>query len=137
MKPNVALGVMAISFALGGCAEITALKGRMNPGKACVSCHDGGRAPAFAVAGTVYATVGAFGSGLEGAAIEVVDATGTSVSLRSNAVGNFYTRAALVPPLQISISSGAASASMPDAPSGNCNSCHHPHEGGVGRLHVP
>ena len=52
--------------------------------------------------------------------------------------GNFYTTSSLTPPLQVTISKDGASASMRDAPSGDCNSCHVPGaEPAPGRVHLP
>ncbi len=96
----------------------------MHPGAACGSCHaEGGDGPRLGAAGTVYSSASA-DDGIEDANVLVVDAEGRSESMVSHASGNFFTKTALVPPLQVTVTKGSDSVSMPDAPSGNCNSCH-------------
>lgn len=67
------------------------------PGQPCATCH-GPAGPAssdFSVAGTVFAAPGSL-VGVEGARLELVDATGSSppqaTSLVTNCVGNFWVR---------------------------------------------
>jgi len=89
-----------------GCAdpvlssEIDALGGEANgvrhgpmhrPGQPCLLCHsdEGGRTPAFSVAGTLYQKPdGAIP--VQGATIHLTDATGATHDLTSNCVGTFY-----------------------------------------------
>jgi hypothetical protein len=56
--------------------------------------------------------------------------------LQANDVGNFFTTTSLTPPLQVTVSKDGASASMSDAPSGDCNSCH-TSGAKTGRVHLP
>lgn len=59
----------------------------VNTGKACLSCHDGSAAPAFAFAGSVYKGTGP----APGVEIRVVDARNRVVGLvTSDADGNFW-----------------------------------------------
>lgn len=113
--------------------------GRMDPGSRCGSCHVAGKAPAFGAAGTLYPDANASARrGLEGATVQIADRDGQVVSLVTNGAGNFYTRSSLTPPLQVTISKDGASASMRDAPSGDCNSCHVPGAASApGRVHLP
>jgi len=117
----------------------------MHPGDSCGSCHSAkaesktrwGDAVAFGAAGTVYSSPNARArAGLAGATIDITDAAGDSVSLQANDVGNFYTTKNLTPPLQVTVSKSGATASMTNAPSGDCNSCH---TSGAkeGRVHLP
>jgi hypothetical protein len=91
----------------------------MKPGSDCLSCHDGGRAKRWSVAGTWT----------RGATIAVVDANGRSLTMKGNQVGNFYTAETLAFPLRSVTVDGTA---MPAAASscanafsyGGCNRCH-------------
>jgi hypothetical protein len=91
----------------------------MRPGSDCLSCHDGGRAKRWSVAGTWS----------HGATIVVVDASGRSLTMRGNQVGNFYTAETLAFPLRSVTVDGT---SMPSTASGcadafsygGCNRCH-------------
>ena len=69
----------------------------MLPGRECISCHRG-----FSAAGTVFATLNATcDTGVEGVKIEIMDLEGNAkVTLMSNAVGNFYTKAKLPSPFR-------------------------------------
>ena len=110
--------IIPIAFAAGcNLAE-------MKPGARCGGCHtSGGEAAkhAFGAAGTAYAAGHALDDGL----VEITDARGVKVALRTNAAGNFYTEAPLALPLHVTLSKDGARASMPGvAPSGDCNGCH-------------
>jgi len=105
---------------------------RMDPGSDCGSCHVSGHGPVFGAAGTLYAN----GNGLAGATVEITDSDGQVVPLASNDVGNFYTPTSLTPPLQVIVSKNGVTASMPNAASGDCNSCHRS-DGEPGRIHLP
>jgi hypothetical protein len=108
----------------------------MRPGEACGSCH-GKHAPAFSAAGTLYAGLHAeAGDGGDGSRIDITDAAGSVVTLRPNRAGNFFTRAPLTPPLQVTIAMGDLRASMGNAPHGDCNACHGG-DAGPGPIHVP
>ena len=116
----------------GGCALA-----EMDPGDSCASCHNGRKAPAFGAAGTVYAgRVAGKHDGIPDVAIDITDSSGRSVSLASNAAGNFFTREALTPPLQVTLTRAGGAKVSSVAPSGDCNSCH---KGGstLGRLFTP
>jgi hypothetical protein len=60
-------------------------------GQPCLLCHsdEGGRNPAFSVAGTVYQKL-TNKVPMEGVVVHVTDATGSSQDLTSNCAGNFY-----------------------------------------------
>ena len=100
--------------------------GHHNPGKACLSCHNGSvaRARIWTAAGTVYNKSGA---ALAGATITLIDATGKTFDLVSQINGNFYTNLALTFPVRVSASSCPLVAAMPKAAiKGDCNAgdCH-------------
>jgi hypothetical protein len=103
MKPLLlALGLLLAA----GCndpvldAQIAALGGEVpgirpgpthRAGQPCTDCHSsyGGKSPEFSLAGTVYQK-DTNKVAVEGAVIQVVDATGAMMGLTSNCAGNFY-----------------------------------------------
>ena len=105
----------------------------MDPGRACISCHDstGGEAPNFAIAGTLYPTGhepdlcnGTNGSST-GAKIVITDAQGKVITLTPNAAGNFTYRGGVAMPYQASVTyMGRERRMASPAPNGDCNACH-------------
>jgi hypothetical protein len=84
----------------------------MLPGQDCITCHDGSAAKRFTVAGTWLP---------QGATVVLTDANGTTITLTTNQVGNFYTDAALAFPLTVRVNAET----MPAAVTyGGCNRCH-------------
>jgi len=134
MQHSLMFGLVLLAAMSGGqkgCYE------RMDPGNACGGCHVAGHAPVFGAAGTLYESVnGSVRGGLVDATVEITDRDGQVVSLVTNDVGNFYTPSILTPPLQVTISKDGVAASMRDAPSGDCNSCHATGSA-RGRVHLP
>lgn len=102
----------------------------MNPGLACIACHDTEpRAPGFTAAGTVYPTGHepdlCNAPGEQAAVIELHDATGRVAMVSPNSAGNFYYQGALTLPLTASIHyMGRTREMTTPATSGDCNSCH-------------
>ena len=104
----------------------------MNPGMACNGCHasSGGEAPIFSIAGTVYPTVhepdlcnGAGPS--SGAQIVITGADGRTLTLSSNAAGNFYSETAVKAPYSAKVVTAAGTRAMAATQtSGDCNGCH-------------
>jgi hypothetical protein len=87
----------------------------MSPNQDCLRCHDGAQAVKWTVAGTWGAAAGR--------TITVTDARGQTVSMTTNAVGNFYTSQALTFPL----TARAGGQTMPAPVTyGGCNRCHGP-----------
>ncbi len=84
----------------------------MAPGQDCLACHDGTGAKRFTIGGTWPP---------QGQAVTVTDAHGTTVTLTTNEVGNFYSDAALVFPLAASV---GGSRMEPPLDYGGCNRCH-------------
>jgi hypothetical protein len=100
----------------------------MRPGENCLAggCHSAGSDKPFTVAGTVFATPGAAASaGLANVSVVVTDANGVNTTLTTNAVGNFYTGAAMAQPLaSVYVLRGTTRTEMGGAPTGDCASCH-------------
>lgn len=132
-------GAALLAALLAGCG----LEGSpvMEPGRDCLTCHGGGDAPRWTLAGTVYPTAGAAaGDGVLGATVRVTDANGWTFGLRTNAAGNFYTAERAVFPLRVCVEYRGASSCMSDpVASGACNACHQvPASGDAdGRITVP
>ena len=99
----------------------------MSPGEDCLSCHSGGEAPTWTVAGTWPP---------QGRHVTVVDKNGKTVTLHANQVGNFWSSEPFVFPLQSVNVDGAfmpPASGKPGAEAyaqGSCNRCHG--EGGGG-----
>jgi hypothetical protein len=125
----------------------------MRPGENCLECHGGTllpeepptvadprEAPPWTVAGTVFQTEDAPATdGVLGARVHLTDADGQTLTLETNAAGNFYTDAPLRFPLRASVEhSGVTREMEPDVPYGGCNSCHRlpPRQDAPGRVSV-
>ncbi|MBK8214291.1 MAG: hypothetical protein IPK71_11135 [Myxococcales bacterium] len=150
-----ALFAATFGVAAAGCAaetEDTTPKDRtapgptMRPGEQCLSCHRAGgqasRIP-WTAAGTVFRSATSNAEdGVEGAIVEIVDSTGKTERLTTNAVGNFYTGTPLTKPLTMSVTFEGKTAKMPIPlnADGACNACHsHPDPigGAIGRIRIP
>lgn len=114
----------------------------MQPGQACIACHGQGEGPQFEVAGTVFAGQheqnGCFGSA--GAQVVVSDADGRTLTLETNAAGNFSYRGPLTLPIHAEVRHQGATRAMAAAvPSGDCNACHTENgtQGSPGRILLP
>jgi hypothetical protein len=112
----------------------TTTSGHHNPGRACMQCHSaGGGAPTFTAAGTLYDALTG-GKAVAGATVEIIDASGTKVSIVTSQNGNYYTSTPLTFPLTV-----RASGCPHDQPmiskvmDGNCNSCHN----STFQVHLP
>lgn len=99
------------------------------PGRACLGCH--GEDPSdrgfLTVAGTVFADVRQEDDcpGVDGAEVELTDATGRRVRLPTNLAGNFYLRTPVVFPLRARVIAGGRVRAMEDdVEHGDCNACH-------------
>lgn len=112
---RLALAALLVPLALlAACGEGEEDEGPlMAPGQDCLACHG-----EFTAAGTVYATA----SSPQGEPGVGVVLNGT-VSLTTNAAGNFYTGAALPASYTVQISKGGLSRTMTGA-SGACSACH-------------
>jgi hypothetical protein len=83
----------------------------MARGQDCVRCHDGAAATRWTAAGTWT----------RGATVTLTDASGKTVTLRGNSVGNFYTAEPLAYPLAASVDGRTMSEPVTY---GGCNRCH-------------
>jgi hypothetical protein len=101
----------------------------MNPGLACIDCHNQmRRAPSLTAAGTLYPTghePDLCNGGFAGATVEIHDAAGHTATLTANSVGNFFYQGALTLPITASVHyMGRTREMTTPAMSGDCNSCH-------------
>jgi hypothetical protein len=102
----------------------------MAPGQSCASCHRGGEAAAFAIAGTVYPTAhepnncnGA--NGTNGARVVITGANGTSLTLTPNSAGNFYSQGTVSTPFTAKVTyMGRERVMATPQTNGDCNACH-------------
>lgn len=117
----------------------------MRPGNNCLRCHTAGGEAAnkpLSVGGTIFPTADAgYCDGVEGVTVHVTDKNGKSVTLVSNAAGNFYSAEALEQPLSITVEKDGRTAVMPvTTPTGGCALCHsYPDavSGAAGRIRAP
>ncbi len=122
---------------------------RMNPGLACISCHQReGDGPRFTAAGTLFPTFrepdlcnGADGTRTyAGAVVEIIDANDVSHTLSVNQAGNFSTQARLTMPIRARVHyQGEVREMFTPQNSGDCNSCHTVDgmNGAPGRVALP
>jgi hypothetical protein len=93
---------------------------------ACLSCHkQGGSAPSFAFAGTIYGDKDAT-KGAADIEIRLTDANGAAMSVHADADGNFWAKgAALTGTAHVGARSAAKTRLMNQpTTSGDCNTCH-------------
>ena len=132
----------------------------MDPGLDCLTCHSAGSSTScstspcraawrpWSLAGTVYGSPDAgTADGVAGVQVVVTDSTGKTLTLVSNAAGNFYTAEPLSFPLaSLMVQNGKHRMAMNLDPSiamppqiGSCNLCHTqpPAFTAPGRLFVP
>lgn len=117
----------------------------MRPGDNCLRCHVAGGEAAgkpFSFGGTLFLTADAgLCDGVEGVTVRVTDADGKTVSVVSNAVGNFWSAEALKPPFSIVAEKDGRLRPMPvTTPTGGCKLCHsYPDAvgGTTGRIRAP
>jgi hypothetical protein len=119
---------------MSACIALTTSSGdgHHNPGTACLGCHNGGTAPNFAAAGTLYDAVSS-GNAIAGATIEIIDGSGTATRVVTGANGNFYTTGPLTGSLTVRASGCPNDMHMTSSATGNCNSCH----GATNQIHLP
>lgn len=102
----------------------------MEPGWACITCHQQHGGPSFNIGGTVYPTGhepdDCNGSGAGGAVVTVTDRNGVTASFTaSSQSGNFHGSASLTFPITATVTFQGKTRSMATAVStGDCNSCH-------------
>lgn len=136
---SILLGALcsAAALALGaGCGEGEGGEGpTMKPGEDCTSCHH------FTVAGTVFSKPNdPTSGGVSGVTVTVTDSNGVAVKLTTNSAGNFYSSAALTPPLSAQLDYAGRHVQMGrTVPTGACSSCHTdpPQNAAPGRTYAP
>lgn len=116
----------------------------MEPGLACIACHQANGGPRFSVAGTVFPTGhepdACEAPSAAGAVVTVTDSTGATASFTVNSAGNFSGNASLSFPITAVVALGGKTRAMTTAvPSGDCNSCHTQAglNGAPGRVTLP
>jgi hypothetical protein len=115
---------LAATLLLSACGESEDEGPEMMPGSDCLSCHTGGEPGRFTAAGTIYPG-GTAGAGIGGVTVTLTGSGGGQVvTLTTNAVGNFYTGAALTPPISVSLSGNGGSVDRPAHNGGACGDCH-------------
>jgi hypothetical protein len=116
----------------------------MRPGTNCLRCHQSSGSAArvpFSVGGTIFPKKDSTAcSGVSGVTIQVTDKNGKSISLLSNAVGNFYSTEKMEPPLKMEAMLEGRTQVMPGtSPTGGCALCHSWPDAvsALGRIRVP
>lgn len=115
----------------------------MHPGGACISCHaQAGEGPHYAIAGTVFADLGEKTDcfGVAAVNVEVTGSDGKTLTLPTNAAGNFASSGPVSFPVQVKVTRGAESRVMlSPVASGDCNGCHTAsgEQGAPGRISAP
>jgi hypothetical protein len=116
----------------------------MRPGEACLTCHHlpEEQGPDFPVIGTVYPTDHEPDDcrGVPDATVVIVDASGFTHTLTTNASGNFYTEDPVPLPYRALVSRGGELREMQTPQwNGNCNFCHTEwgSNGAPGRINIP
>ncbi len=98
--------------------------GSMLPGANCLGCHTGGEQGKFTAAGTVFTDSNGSGKS-SGAIVTITDASGRSITLTTNSVGNFYTTQSLTFPITAEVEQGGFTSAMSsEVTTGACNTCH-------------
>jgi mono/diheme cytochrome c family protein len=98
-------------------------------GQRCLACHrEGGRSPAFSVAGTVFLREGETAAA-PGVDIAIRDARGDERTFQSNAVGNFYVPKTSWSPtfplrVELRVEGRAIAMRTEILREGACNACH-------------
>ncbi|MBK7579686.1 MAG: hypothetical protein IPI67_05695 [Myxococcales bacterium] len=115
----------------------------MHPGGTCISCHDEkGEGPTFGVAGTVYPAEhekqDCFGA--SGSQVVLTGADGFSLTLDTNAAGNFMHKGSVPLPLTAKVvRAGKTREMLSPVNDGDCNGCHTESgdQGAPGRIFLP
>lgn len=140
------LSGLAVALLCGlGCEDISGLNGvpEMDPGQDCMRCHVAGGAASgrqWTLAGTVFSSPTALSdAGLKDAEVLVIDSATPpkSLTLRTNASGNFYTSESLTGAVHVAVQFANQRFQMQEpAPNGSCNLCHQLAPNASGKLEV-
>lgn len=99
----------------------------MEPGMACINCHDNGEGPGFFAAGTVFRSLVAIDkcNGTKSITVELTGADGKVYTTTTNSAGNFYFNQNIATPYTARVISGQLSRKMfAEQTDGDCNGCH-------------
>lgn len=101
----------------------------MHPGMDCIGCHTREHeGPIYTAAGTVYGKQGEKDDcgGVEGLTVEFTGNDGAVTTLKTNAAGNFFTKAAIAMPYTVKVidANGAINRMATPQSTGACGSCH-------------
>lgn len=120
---------------------------RMYPGGNCIQCHleeedDKDDTPSYTAAGTVMLGLHEEDdcAGVNGAVVEITGADGLVRSLRTNSVGNFFTREPIPVPYTAVVRYDGRTLPMEDEQTDlNCANCHtiEGTDGAPGRIYAP
>ena len=101
---------------------------KMNPGEACISCHErSGEGPRFSIAGTVYTNLAEPNdcNGTPSVTVTITDANGDVFTDNTNGAGNFYITDRIATPYTAKVSKDGVEVEMfASQTDGDCNSCH-------------
>lgn len=113
----------------------------MKPGRACIACHSQADGPAFELAGTVYDELHEPNDchGMGGVKVLIIDATGATFTMTTNAAGNFMRITSLARPYRAIVIKGNNVREMKTPQTdGDCNGCHSEWgRGAPGRIMAP
>jgi mono/diheme cytochrome c family protein len=114
----------------------------MMPGGDCIGCHAQGEGPRFILAGTVMGGLkdDTNCGGIAGATVVITGADGRTLTMTTNAAGNFFSQVGVVMPYTAKVSFQGKERSMVTPRSdGNCMSCHTAEglNGAPGRIVAP
>jgi cytochrome c553 len=101
---------------------------QMNPGKACIQCHDQQGGPGYPIAGTVYPTAHEpdLCNGATGITVVVEDASHKQAfTMTTNTAGNFYANTQPPAGFHVKVTANGMERAMSATPAtGDCNTCH-------------
>lgn len=107
--------------------QSTGASALMKPGRACIKCHSATGGPAFELAGTVYEELHEPNDchGAANVKVLIIDATGATHTMTTNAAGNFTRLTSIARPYRAMIIKGNSVREMKTPQTdGDCNGCH-------------
>ena len=113
----------------------------MRPGENCMTCHSsGGSARTWTVAGTVFSKPDdSTSAGVPGVDVVITGSDSQTLTLTTNAAGNFYTSRSVAFPISAELHRGTKVVKMAlTVGTGACSSCHDqpPTSGAPGRDYI-
>ncbi len=100
---------------------------KMNPGQACIECHDRGEGPNYKIAGTIMGAIHDPDdcNGISGVTVRITDADGNLTELTTNSAGNFYSNDRISTPYTVQLEYNGITRDMAGAQTdGDCSTCH-------------